>query len=176
MRLAVGGQYQQPRLTRQATFRGIPEQRPPAGTQDMGGITARALKPNSVIDEAATKAVASEALQCSAGKQTDHRGRHKIISHGYRNGRQAGCTQELNLLETEGFDYGCSRHTGPGADAAFFSDPYILNFCGRVIPGTKETILLCVIILLHWCPRGFGPSPLPIPVSKAPMLITIMLD
>ena len=55
---------------------------------------------------------------------------------------------------------------------------YIRVFCSKVIPGTKETILLCVIILLTllsaWLLKPV--SPLLIPVFIAPILITILLD
>lgn len=153
----------------------------PQELRDMGGITARALlKPNSVIDEAATKAAREEAYNAALeNKQIIEEGT-RIISYGdIVTEDKLAVLRELNLLETEGFDYGYAAGILVLVlMLSFLLILYILNFCGRVIPGTKETILLCVIILLTlvsaWLLKPV--SSLLIPVFIAPMLITIMLD
>jgi putative nucleotidyltransferase with HDIG domain len=153
----------------------------PQELKDMGGITANALlKPNSVVDEDATKMARAEAYEAALeNKQIIPEGT-RIISYGdIVTEDKLAVLRELNLLETEGFDYGFAL----GIMAvvlmlSFLLILYIRNFCSRILQGTKEIILLCAIILLTlvaaWLLEPF--SPLLIPVFIAPMLITILLD
>src|SRR5690606_38798520 len=80
----------------------------PQELKDMGGITANALlKPNSVVDEDATKMARAEAYEAALeNKQIIPEGT-RIISYGdIVTEDKLAVLRELNLLETEGFDYG----------------------------------------------------------------------
>ena len=118
----------------------------PQELKDMGGITANALlKPNSVVDEDATKMARAEAYEAALeNKQIIPEGT-RIISYGdIVTEDKLAVLRELNLLETEGFDYGFAL----GIMAvvlmlSFLLILYIRNFCSRILQGTKEIILLC---------------------------------
>lgn len=153
----------------------------PQELRDMGEITAKALmRPNSVVDEAATKTARTEAYEAALENRQIIPEGSRIISYGdIVTEDKLAVLRELNLLETEGFDY--SFAAGILAVVLMLSILlilYIRYFCGKVLPGTKETILLCVIILLAlvaaWLLEPV--DPLLIPIFIAPMLITIMLD
>ena len=153
----------------------------PQELKDLGGFTAKALlRPNSVIDEEATRIARDEAYEAALeNKQIIPEG-SRIISFGdIVTEDKLEVLRELNLLETEGFDY----RFAAGILAvvlmlSFLLIWYIRTFCGKVMPGTKEIVLMCVIILLTllaaWVLEPV--SPLLIPVFIAPMLITIFLD
>ncbi|NMA33409.1 MAG: HDIG domain-containing protein [Clostridiaceae bacterium] len=153
----------------------------PQELKDMGGITADALiKPNSVIDEAATKTAREEAYEAALENRQIIPEGSRIVSYGdIVTEDKMAVLRELNLLETEGFDYGFAA--GILAVVLMLATLlilYIRYFCGKTLPGMKETILLCVIILLAlvaaWLLEPV--DPLLIPIFIAPMLITIMLD
>jgi len=153
----------------------------PQELKDLGGFTAKALlRPNSEIDEEATRIARDEAYEAALeNKQIIPEG-SRIISFGdIVTEDKLEVLRELNLLETEGFDY----RFAAGILAvvlmlSFLLIWYIRVFCSKVMPGTKETVLMCVIILLTllaaWLLEPV--SPLLIPVFIAPILITIFLD
>lgn len=153
----------------------------PQELRDIGAIMVNALlRPNSVIDEEATRAARNEAYEAALeNKQIIPEGA-RIISYGdIVTEDKLQVLRELNLLETGGFDYRFAAGILAVVLAlSYLLIQYIRVFCSKVIPGTKETILLCVIILLTllsaWLLKPV--SLLLIPVFIAPILITILLD
>jgi putative nucleotidyltransferase with HDIG domain len=153
----------------------------PQEIKNMGSTAVKALiKPNSIIDEEMTDKARDEAYNAALeNKQIIQEG-SRILSYGdIVTEDKLEVLKELNLLETGGFDY---MFAG-GILAvilmlSFLLILYINNFCRRIISGVKETILLCVIILLTlvlaWLLEPV--RPLLIPAFIAPMLITILLD
>ncbi len=149
--------------------------------KNMAGTTIKALlKPNSIVDEEMTDKARTEAYNTALeNKQTIQEGA-RILSFGdIVTEDKLEVLRELNLLETGGFDY-----TFAGGILAvvlmlsFLLILYINNFCRRIIHGTKETLLLCVIILLTLVSAWLlvPVRSLLIPAFIAPMLITILLD
>jgi len=153
----------------------------PQELKDMGAITADALlRPNCVIDEEATRMARNETYEAALeNKQIIPEGT-RIISYGdIVTDDKLQVLRELNLLETAGFDYRFAAGILAVVLAlSFILIQYIRIFCSNVMPGAKETVLLCVIILLTLLSAWFlePVSPLLIPVFIAPMLITILLD
>ncbi len=149
--------------------------------KSIGSILASSmLRPNSVIDEAKTSKARAEARDAAMeNKQIITEG-SRIISFGDTvTEDKLEILRELNLLETDGFDYRFAA--GILLVVLMLSILlilYIKYFCSKIIAGTKETILLCVIILLTlvsaWLLNPV--KTLIIPVFIAPMLITILLD
>ncbi len=153
-------------------------------SQDMkniGSIIAGdILKPNSIIDKAMTNEAKSKAYDTALeNKQIITEG-SRILSYGDNvTEDKLKVLRELNLLETDSFDY---AFTGGILSVvlmlAFLLILYIRYFCSKIVPGIKEAILLCVIMLLTlvsaWLLNPV--RSLLIPIFIAPMLITILLD
>jgi putative nucleotidyltransferase with HDIG domain len=143
-------------------------------------IAATVLRPNSVIDEAETNKARNEAYDAALEDKHIITEGSRIISFGDTvTEDKLEVLRELNLLETGGFDYAFAGGILLVVlMLSFLLILYLHNFCSRIIPGTKETILLCVIILLTllsaWLLNPV--RSLIIPVFIAPMLITILLD
>ncbi len=147
----------------------------------IGSITASALlRPNSVIDEEATSKAKSEAYDAAMENQQIIAEGSRIISYDdIVTEDKLAVLQELNLLETDSFDYAFTGGTLlVMLMLTILLVLYLRSFCTKIISGTKETVLLCVIILLTlvsaWLINPV--RPLLIPIFIAPMLITILLD
>mgnify|MGYP003877620587 CR=1 FL=1 len=147
----------------------------------LGGAAAKALlKPNSIIDEESTESARTEAYNAALeDKQIIQEG-SRILSYGdIVTEDKLEVLKELNLLETGGFDF---KFAG-GILAvvlmlSFLLILYINNFCRKIIPGTKEALLLSVIIILTLVSAWLldPVKTLLIPAFIAPMLISILLD
>ena len=153
----------------------------PQEFKSIGSIVASAmLKPNSVIDEAMTNEARAEAYNTALeNKQIITEG-SRILSFGdIVTEDKLEVLRELNLLETDSFDYAFAGGILLVVlMLSFLLILYLHHFCSKIVHGTKETILLCVIILLTlvsaWLLNPY--RSLLIPVFIAPMLITILLD
>lgn len=153
----------------------------PQEFKNICSITAGVLlKPNSVIDEVMTNEAKSEAYNTALENRQIITEGSRILSFGdIVTEDKLEVLRELNLLETDSFDY---AFVGGILLVVLMLSLllilYLRNFCGKIVPGTKETILLCVVILLTlvsaWLLNPY--RSLLIPVFIAPMLITILLD
>lgn len=149
--------------------------------KSIGSIVAAVmLKPNSVIDKDKTNEARNEAYETVLeNKQIITEG-SRIVSFGdIVTEDKLEVLRELNFLETDSFDYAFAGGILLVVlMLSFLLILYVHHFCSKIIPGTKETILLCVIILLTlvsaWLLNPV--RSLLIPVFIAPMLITILLD
>lgn len=149
--------------------------------RNVGSLIADSLiKPNSIIDELTTNEKKAEAYKAAMdNKQTIPEGT-RIISFGdLVTEDKLEVLGELKLLETERLDFAFAG----GVLAiilllSFLLILYIHNFCAKIIQGTKELILLCVIILLTLLSAWLvnPANTLLIPVFIAPMLISVLLD
>ncbi len=149
--------------------------------KNIGSIVAEAiLKPNSVIDEDKTNEARTKAYNAALENRQIITEGSRILSFGdIVTEDKLEVLRELNLLETDSFDYAFAGGIlAVVLMLSFLLILYLHGFCSKIIPGTKETILLCVIILLTlvsaWLLNPV--KTLIIPVFIAPMLITILLD
>ncbi len=138
------------------------------------------LKPNSTIDVEQTDKVRNEAYEVAMqNKQIITEG-SRIISYGdIVTEDKLWVLKELNLLETGKINYSFAG----GILViilllSFLLIMYINYFYKKVLPGRKEIILLCFIILLELTGALFiNPiEPLLIPIFIAPMIISILLE
>lgn len=151
--------------------------------KNIGNILAKALlKPNSIVDQEMTDQKREEAYNTAMenkNKQIITEG-SRIISYGdIVTKDKLEVLKELNLLETGKLDYSFAGGTFLIVLLlSFLLILYLHHFCRKIIPGTKEIVLLCVIILLTlafaWLLNPV--NPFLIPVFFAPMLISILLD
>ena len=149
--------------------------------KNIGSLLAKALmKPNSVIDQEMTDSRKQDAYNSAMENRQVIREGSRILSYGdIVTQDKLDVLKKLNLLETGKFDFSFAG----GILAvilmlSFLLILYIHHFCFKLMHGTKENILLCVIILLTllsaWLLNPV--QPLLIPVFIAPMLISILLD
>ncbi|HEX2947301.1 MAG TPA: HDIG domain-containing protein [Clostridia bacterium] len=149
--------------------------------KNIGSLLAKALmKPNSVIDQEMTDSRKLQAYNTAMENRQMIREGSRILSFGdIVTEDKLEVLGELNLLETGKFDFPFSG----GILAvilmlSFLLILYIHHFCIKLMHGTKENILLSVIILMTllsaWLLNPV--QPLLIPVFIAPMLISILLD
>lgn len=149
--------------------------------KNIGSLLAKAMmQPNSVIDKEMTDSRKLDAYNAAMENRQMIREGSRILSYGdIVTQDKLDVLKKLDLLETGKFDFSFAG----GILAAvimlsFLLVLYIHNFCFKLMHGTKENILLCVIILLTllsaWLLNPV--RPLLIPVFIAPMLISIMLD
>jgi len=149
--------------------------------KDIGSALAKALlKPNSIVNQEVTDQKREEAYKSALeNKQIIAEG-SRIISYGdVVTKDKLEVLKELNLLETGKPDYSFAGGIFLIVLLlSFLLALYLHNFCSKIVPGTKEIVLLCVIILLTlvsaWLLNPV--NPLLIPVFFAPMLISILLD
>ncbi|MGE5614874.1 MAG: HD family phosphohydrolase [Bacillota bacterium] len=144
-------------------------------------VTAALLKPNSIIDKAATDEKKAEAYNIAMKEN------RQIIPEGSRilsigdivTEDKLEVLKELNLLETGRFDFAFAG----GILAiilllAALLCLYLRFFYARYLKGLKEIILLCTVIILTlvaaWLINPL--RTLLIPIFIAPMLISILLD
>ncbi len=149
--------------------------------RNIGSLMAKALlKPNSIVDETMTDAKKEEAYHAAMESKQIIKEGSRIISFGdIVTQDKLAVLKELNLLETGKPDI-------PFAGGiflivllmSFLLILYLHHFCSKIIHGTKELVLLCMIILLTlvaaWLLNPV--NPLLIPILIAPMLISILLD
>ncbi len=149
--------------------------------KNIGSLLAKALmKANSVIDREMTDSRKLDAYNSAMENRQMIREGSRILSFGdIVTQDKLDVLAKLNLLETGKFDFSFAG----GILAvilmlSFLLILYIRHFCFKLMHGTKENILLCVIILLTllsaWLLNPV--QPLLIPVFIAPMLISILLD
>ena len=149
--------------------------------KNIGSLLAKALmKANSVIDREMTDSRKLDAYNSAMESRQMIREGTRILSFGdIVTQDKLDVLAKLNLLETGKFDFSFAG----GILAvilmlSFLLILYIHHFCFKLMHGTKENILLCVIILLTllsaWLLNPV--QPLLIPVFIAPMLISILLD
>lgn len=149
--------------------------------KNIGSLIAKAmLKPNSIIDETMTSEKREEAYRAAMEKMQIISEGSRIISFGdLVTEDKLEILNRLNLLETGkpdlAFAGGILFIT---LLLSFILVLYLHHFCSKIIHGTKELVLLCVIILLAlvsaWLLNPV--NPLIIPIFIAPMLISILLD
>lgn len=148
---------------------------------NIGSLMAKAmLKPNSIIDETMTSEKREEAYRAAIDKVQIINEGSRIISFGdLVTEDKLEILNRLNLLETGkpdlAFAGGILFIT---LLLSFILVLYLHHFCSKIIHGTKELVLLCVVILLTlvsaWLLNPL--NPLIIPIFIAPMLISILLD
>lgn len=149
--------------------------------KNIGSLMSKALlKPNSIVDETMTNAKKEEAYHTAMeNKQIISEG-SRIISFGdIVTQDKLAVLEELNLLETGKLDLSFA-----GGILfivlllSFLLILYLHHFCSKIIHGTKELVLLCMVILLTlvaaWLLNPV--NSLLIPIFIAPMLISILLD
>ncbi len=149
--------------------------------KNIGSLMAKAmLKPNSVIDETMTSEKREEAYNAAMEKVQIINEGSRIISFGdLVTEDKLEILKRLNLLETGkpdlAFAGGILFIT---LLLSFILVLYLHHFCTKIVLGTKELVLLCVVILLTLISAWFlNPiNPLIIPILIAPMLVSILLD
>ena len=149
--------------------------------RNIGGLLVKAvLEPNSIIDIELTNEKKEEAFESALeNKQIISEGT-RILSFGDRvTEDKLEVLKELNLLESERFDYIFA--IGILAVVlllAFILVLYMNFFCKKILQNRNDLILMCVIILMTLIISRilYIYTPLMIPVFIAPMLISILLD
>ncbi len=147
----------------------------------IGSLMVKAfLKPNSIIDTEMTNEKKAQAYEAALkNKQTIAEGSRILSYDDIVTEDKLEVLRELNLLETGKLDYAFAG----GILAvvlllAFLLILYLHFFYSKIMESRKDTILLCVIILLSllaaWLLNPF--TPLIIPVFIAPMLVSVLLD
>jgi len=149
--------------------------------KNLGGAAAKALlKPNSIIDEELTESARLEAYNAALEDKHIIQEGSRILSYGdIVTEDKLEVLRELNLLETGGFDFKFAAGIlAVVLMLSFLLILYINNFCRKIITGTKEALLLSVIIILTLVSAWLLESvrTLLIPAFIAPMLISILLD
>lgn len=149
--------------------------------KNIGSLLAKALmRPNSVIDQEMTDSRKLDAYNTAMENRQIIREGSRILSYGdIVTQDKLDVLSELNLLETGKFDFPFAGGIlATVLMLSFLLILYIHHFCLKLMHGTKENILLSVIILLTllsaWLLNPV--RPLLIPVFIAPMLISILLD
>ncbi len=149
--------------------------------KNIGSLLAKALmKPNSVIDDEITDSRKLDAYNAAIENKQMIREGSRILSFGDNVTQdKLDVLDELNLLETGKFDFSFAGGIlAVVLMLSFLLILYIRLFCSKLMHGTKENILLSVIILLTllsaWLLNPV--QPLLIPVFLAPMLISILID
>lgn len=149
--------------------------------KNIGSLMAKALlKPNSIVDETMTNEKKEEAYHTAMENKQIIKEGSRIISFGdIVTQDKLAVLEELNLIETGKLDLSFA-----GGILfivlllSFLLILYLHHFCEKIIHGTKELLLLCMIILLTlvaaWLLNPV--NPLLIPIFIAPMLISILLD
>lgn len=138
------------------------------------------IKPNSAVDTELTQEKKEEAYDNAMKNVQMISAGARILSFGdVVTEDKLEVLKELNLLETEGFDYLFAL--GIMAMVLMLTVLLILYmhfFCKKILHNRNDVILVAVILLLALGAARVvtGFSPLLIPIFIAPMLISILLD
>lgn len=147
----------------------------------IGGLLVKAMiRPNNLVDQTLTDQKRKEAYDSALENRQIISEGSRILSFGDTvTGDKLEVLKELNLLETDRFDYAfMAGILGIVLLLALVLMFYMKFFCKKVFYSRNDLILLGVIMILTLGSSRIIAfySPLLMPVFIAPMLISILLD